>query len=708
MRHGTTQHLNGLATYKDAATRAIKTEVPGWKPGDHDHNLALLLRAEHAYVMQEAQARGIDLSHLTHDLATDNILDGHTGTPITDTTLESLVDRLEPGASGVGATTLLRALVTGSALQRGRSGERVRSLHTDPGGHTGRAQSGKPDERLVSVARRLYYSRPSESAGGLPQRRVGDAVSGGSGGLAAALAETARFLNQKQPGLVNEHTHLFTTVEELLASDYARQHPFTAEQIASLRTAEGFHDGKTGHSIVIAENTRLLPGENPQQALTRVVLHERVGHAGLQILLGSAESPRARRWAALSAQIPQAELDAIAGQAEYQKLAGDRSALAYEWFARRTEKDASLLEKDSLPRQMWDAFREMVMDVMAHVGLNPTLGRSFETQVNDLKIRARNAALRPVSEQTLGTTSYSQRADTHNLQPHGNSLARAWKAFTQFDDAFQYGRTSSADLHDIAQAVSEPGMKVTAHDYGSYIRLQGKNGFLDIREVKTATPYISSMDADSAGEVRGGGSQLYQAALDWIHNNGKKVRSDPSGLTWINDTRRTSNLMASALRWGTTQHLSVHPDQGVPWAEGNHEANLTAMAKVEMANAFKAVAQARDWRYDFAHERFIDATGRELTRDDFDQAVVLGDPGTSGVGVSTLRRAVLTASAIEKSERGELEGIIYDSEVRGKKWGGLDRITYSLPTGAASPQRQQIGSVLMFSASSTATHEDTP
>ncbi|MBB5037404.1 DUF6883 domain-containing protein, partial [Prosthecobacter dejongeii] len=316
---------------------------------------------------------------------------------------------------------------------------------------------------------------------------------------------------------------------------------------------------------------------------------------------------------------------------------------------------------------------------MARVGLKPTLGRSFETQVKDLQRRARDAALRPVSEQTLGTTSYSQKADTHNLQPHGNSLARAWKAFTQFDDAFQYGRTSSADLHDIAQAVSEPGMKVTAHDYGSYIRLQGKNGFLDIREVKTATPYISSMDADSAGEVRGGGSQLYQAALDWIHNNGKKVRSDPSGLTWINDTRRTSNLMASALRWGTTQHLSVHPDQGVPWAEGNHEANLTAMAKVEMANAFKAVAQARDWRYDFAHERFIDATGRELTRDDFHRAVVLGDPGTSGIGLSTLQRAVFTASAIEKSERGELEGIVHQAETRGRVGSGLDRITYSLP-----------------------------
>ncbi|MES2507451.1 MAG: hypothetical protein V4599_12160, partial [Verrucomicrobiota bacterium] len=96
LRHGTTQHLKGDHEFVDENGQ-WQVDVPGWKPGDHDHNLALLLKAEHANVMQEAQARGIDLSHLTHDPTTDNILDGRTGTPITRATLESLVDRLEPG-----------------------------------------------------------------------------------------------------------------------------------------------------------------------------------------------------------------------------------------------------------------------------------------------------------------------------------------------------------------------------------------------------------------------------------------------------------------------------------------------------------------------------------------------------------------------------------------------------------------------------------
>lgn len=92
--------------------------------------------------IQEAQARGIDLSHLTHDLATGNILDGHTGTPITQDTLGTLVDRFKSRDSGVGETTLLRALVTGSALQRGQPNSGIHHLQKDAGGMPGGAETG--------------------------------------------------------------------------------------------------------------------------------------------------------------------------------------------------------------------------------------------------------------------------------------------------------------------------------------------------------------------------------------------------------------------------------------------------------------------------------------------------------------------------------------------------------------------------------------
>ena len=180
-------------------------------------------------MMDTAQGFGIDLSHLTHDPGTNTIIDGRTGTPLARSALGSLVDRLEPGISGVGQTTLLRALVTDSATRRAAAGGGVRSVLPDTGRHAGGAEGGGSDGWLVSVARHLYYRRPPEGTGSVPQRRVGDAVSGGADGLAATLAETARVLNEKQPGLINRRTHFFTDVESLLASDYARKHPFGAE-----------------------------------------------------------------------------------------------------------------------------------------------------------------------------------------------------------------------------------------------------------------------------------------------------------------------------------------------------------------------------------------------------------------------------------------------------------------------------------------------
>ncbi|MBB5040622.1 hypothetical protein HNQ64_004914, partial [Prosthecobacter dejongeii] len=204
------------------------------------------------------------LEDLRWDPQDDTVMNVATGRRLSPGDFKAIVSGLDPRNSGVGATTLSRALVARQALQLDDA-QSSRSKHSNA--EDGDRGGGIPDQSGVPLFRllgkeHLFYSQPDGSGATL------GTTLGSSEQLGQTLAETARFLNQKQPGLVNEHTHLFTTVEELLASDYARQHPFTAEQIASLRTAEGFHDGKTGHSIVIAENTRLLPGENPQQALT--------------------------------------------------------------------------------------------------------------------------------------------------------------------------------------------------------------------------------------------------------------------------------------------------------------------------------------------------------------------------------------------------------------------------------------------------------
>ncbi len=395
LRHGTSDHFDGNVPFVDSESSQIKTELPGWKPGAHDHNLALALSKEHDIVMAAAKAKGIDLSHLTYDAETHTIINGHTGTPLTQGTLQSLVDRFEPGDSGVGKTTLLRALVTGSTLQGSTSGGRVPALHVHPGGNPGGAETGESYERLVRLARHLYYSRPSGSAGGVPTRRMGDALSERPNGLASAVAQVSDHLKTQVPGLLHDNTHVFHSVEELLNSDYAKQHPFSKEDLAGLQNAEGFHDPKTGHSVVIAGNVELRPGETPQDALTRVILHERVGHDGLQTLLGSKDSKAQQHWEGLTQRIPQAELDAIASQQGYQHLKDNPTALAHEWFARQAEKTPHLLKKPGLLRDMWEAFKAQLRKMSNN--WKDTDESHLDTHLQELLRHSRKAALRKPS-----------------------------------------------------------------------------------------------------------------------------------------------------------------------------------------------------------------------------------------------------------------------------------------------------------------------
>lgn len=254
-------------------------------------------------------------------------------------------------------------------------------------------------------------------------------------------------------------------------------------------------------------------------------------------------------------------------------------------------------------------------------------------------------------------------------------VARVWNAYGQHDEIFQCGRTASKSAEDIAAAVSMPDKLVTAADDGSSVRFIGPEGYLDIRETNTDRPFIRADRAGSKGKESGGGSQLYAAALDWIHNNGKRIKDDPGGISGINMTRRTSNFAASSIRHGTTRHLNPHADQKVgKWTKGDI-LNTSLLLRREMENAFKAVPEAKGWTFDFESGRFK-ADGRDLTSAEIREAVKRGDPEKSGIGFSTLQRAVITASAIEAFQRGSSETIVESAE--SNLPGSLRGVTYSI------------------------------
>ena len=267
-------------------------------------------------------------------------------------------------------------------------------------------------------------------------------------------------------------------------------------------------------------------------------------------------------------------------------------------------------------------------------------------------------------------------------------LAKVWQSFAKHDEAFQYGRTSSRNAQDIAKAVSLPGKEPTATEAADYIIFHTRNGPLQIDNTNTATPHIRAERLESQGKKAGGGSQLYQAALDWIHNNGKRITDDPRGLTDINAIRRTSNFAASALRWGTTKHLKPHAKQGVRWSKSNTR-NIASLLTKEMDNAFSVIADARSWKYDFRREKFLDEKGKVLAPKRLEKAVEDAEPKTSGIGLSTLQRAIITSSAIEAFQRGETESVVSQIEERGSLPDRLTGILYAPRPASAYPTIQQ-------------------
>jgi hypothetical protein len=282
--------------------------------------------------------------------------------------------------------------------------------------------------------------------------------------------------------------------------------------------------------------------------------------------------------------------------------------------------------------------------------------------------------------QPMGTASWWQdildQRDEEARAPARTFVAKVWRALAAHDEAFQYGRTSNASASKIAEAVSIPGKLVTAASQGDTVRFHGKNGYLDIHDADTDRPYIRSTAAESKGKKGGGGAQIYQAALDWIHNNGKRIKDDPGGLTSINAIRRTSNFASSALRHGTTKHLKPHDRQKVPWGK-NAAINTAALLTKEMDNAFKAVAEARNWRYDFTRDEFIDSTGQPVGQQQIERAVLDAHPDTSGIGLATLQRAIVTASALETFQRGESEGLLSQIGSREGLPDGLTGVLYA-------------------------------
>lgn len=221
-------------------------------------------------------------------------------------------------------------------------------------------------------------------------------------------------------------------------------------------------------------------------------------------------------------------------------------------------------------------------------------------------------------------------------------LAEEWREVAGDAAAFQFGRTEGKTPAEVAHAISTPESRVlgasdeeTGEVFFTATRGDRWGGQIRLREIR---PGVWEADALQA---RPAGAQLYQAAMTWAHNNGHVLRAYE--LSPINRLRRTSNMLSSTLRHGTTRHLEPAQDQGIDWRPAGDDHNIAAMARREAELVAERLPATAEWSIDPDDGTIRDKAGRPIDANEIDAALrAEGGPARHGVGPATLRRALLT------------------------------------------------------------------
>lgn len=300
-------------------------------------------------------------------------------------------------------------------------------------------------------------------------------------------------------------------------------------------------------------------------------------------------------------------------------------------------------------------------------------GLMYSSDIGTTKVQERGA-LRYVAEPT------EAYADDIQNTPISAAL-RALTALTESDWAFRMPTSTKLDMAGIANDM-QPGKyavreldidalpEAAARKWQVKFMVDEKVGG-EVKQVEK-TAYITEdfnkgVFIDVSTMKRGqGGSEIYQIAAAYAHNNGRKFIPDPAGLSDIAVSRRIENLLSAALRYGTTKHLYPSDMAGVKWIEGNDPHNIEQLVISTIKNASKNVDLLEDVEYDFSENEFVvrgDDDGKStdtgkvrFSAADFGRAAERsfaraesGGTGSEGLGRTTLQRAVFARSVLRQS-----------------------------------------------------------
>lgn len=274
-----------------------------------------------------------------------------------------------------------------------------------------------------------------------------------------------------------------------------------------------------------------------------------------------------------------------------------------------------------------------------------------------------------------------QQADIQaSLTPSANdSTALAmWKLLAQNSDAFQLPKSHAKDIGKVvrdivpeADIVMERRTNTTAKNLGKDVPTTVYRIILpDTKQTKYPNAFVYATDKQVWIDITGlqegdGGRTIYQMIGDWAHNTGRVFIGDPNGLSDAAQLRRTDQMISSALRWGTTDHLLPHELQLNPsneaatpfkWRDGDTAYNLEEMLRANAESVLKPIENLGKFGYNFESKNFElrgnNGQTEPLSEQDIRRYADSREARGVKAGGTALKRAILTISAI----RGEGQG----------------------------------------------------
>ncbi|HBH37994.1 MAG TPA: hypothetical protein DDX06_06355, partial [Curvibacter sp.] len=393
-------------------------------------------------------------------------------------------------------------------------------------------------------------------------------------------------------------------------------------------TAAGMPGGRhpsDARGLILNGTAYIVAANNPtRDAVARTLGHEAIGHYGLWKMLGEDGTRQFRRNVQLAIKAGNKPITAIRDKVR-ELYVDERGRFNLTPEQEADEIAAFAVEEgiDPVTGEFRPGFG-FLKSVWAKIAafLRDTLG---------LPVRFTNTELQGLLVQSMRGLQVGQRleggadmmvAAARDVSPEGKAL----QALSENDDLFALPKSDKTTVEEIA-AEQNPRIKVRKTKIGSetlytltmpsgddaklWVRPANPYGDQiysmdlvdgDTSNVETGRPGENPEDVDPATEdvyldvsnlkEGGHGNELYNIAATFAHNTGRIFIGDPSGLSDSAMRRRLENMISTALKFGTTDHIAPHPRQvkgdakiGVPplkWVYGDSLGNIRRMIDISL------------------------------------------------------------------------------------------------------------------------------